>query len=204
MGKRVTHRAMHLRDAAQRIRILHAAAVAMRIADLTLFEQTAQVRSGPDLSGMGSSLLNALVESDVGSLEGIARHRADDVGRVDQRLRIEQHEGADGEHSLCAIDERYRFFRFEHQRFDLCALQRVGAGDTRTFFVKTFALTNHCQGQVCQRRKIAARSYTALRWDPRSHTAIEHLANGIDGDGAHARVAFGKRVGAQQHHSACV
>jgi hypothetical protein len=81
MGQRVAHRAMHLRDAAQRIRILHAAAVAMRIADLALFEQAAQVRSGLDLSGMGSSLLNALVESDVGSLERIARHGADDIGR---------------------------------------------------------------------------------------------------------------------------
>ena len=46
MGERVAHRAMHLRDTAQRIGILHAAAVAMRLADLTLFEQTAQVGSG--------------------------------------------------------------------------------------------------------------------------------------------------------------
>src|SRR5208282_3213402 len=56
MGKRVAHRAMHLRNTAQRISILHASAVAMRRSDLTLFEQTAQVRRGPDLSGMGPSL----------------------------------------------------------------------------------------------------------------------------------------------------
>jgi len=48
MSEGVAHRAMHLWDATQRVGVLHAAAVAMRLADLALFEQTAQVRRGPD------------------------------------------------------------------------------------------------------------------------------------------------------------
>src|SRR6266852_8465537 len=114
----------------------------MRLADLALFEQTAQVRRGPDLSRMRASLLNALVESDVGSLEGIARHRADDVSGVNQRLRRKQHQNADSQHGLRAIDERYRFLRFEHQRFDLGALQRFGARNSRALFVKALAFTD--------------------------------------------------------------
>ena len=186
MGERVAHRAMHLWDAAQRIGVLHAAAVAMRLTDLALFEQTAQVRRSPDLSGMRASLLDAIVEGDIGSLEGIACHRADDVGGVDQRLRGEQHQNADGQHGLRAIDQRHRFFRFEQQGFNLRALQRFGAGDARAFFVKAFALTDQCQRQVRQGRKIAARSHASLRWDHRGHAAIEHLADGVDDDAAHA------------------
>ena len=122
MGQRVAHRAMHLRDAAQRIGVLHAATVAMRLANFTLFEQAAQVRSGLDLSGMRPNFLNAFIEGDIGSLEGIARHGADHVGGVNQRLGVEQHQRADGQHGLRSIDERHRFFCLEHQRLDLCAL----------------------------------------------------------------------------------
>ena len=71
-------------------------------------------------------------------------------------------------------------------------------------FVKAFAFADQCQRQVRQRRKIAARSHASLRWNHRSHAAIEHLAEGVDDDGAHAGVAFRQRVGAQQHHGARV
>ena len=114
----------------------------------------------------------------IGSLQRVARHRADDVGGVDQRFRGEQHQRADGEHRLRAIDERNRFFGFEHQRLDLCALQRFGACDTRApfGFVNAFAFADQCQRQVRQRRKIAACAHASLRWNHRSHAAIEHLA----------------------------
>ena len=53
-------------------------------------------------------------------------------------------------------------------------------------------------------RKIAARADASLRRHQRSDAAIQHFAEGVDGDGAHARVALGERVGAQQHHGAGV
>src|ERR1700720_91479 len=69
---RVAHRAVNLRDTAQGIGILHAATVAMRVPDFALFEQAAKIGGSFDLPSVGARLLNALVESDVGSLEGIA------------------------------------------------------------------------------------------------------------------------------------
>src|SRR5579862_954693 len=52
--------------------------------------------------------------------------------------------------------------------------------------------------------EIAARSYAALRRHHWRHSAIEHLADGVDREGAHARVAFRQRVGAEEHHGPCV
>src|SRR6266436_6334511 len=133
MGERVAHRAMHLWDAAQRIGVLHAAAVAMRLTDLALFEQTAQVRRRPDLSGMRASLLDAIVEGDIGSLEGIAGHRADDVGGVDQRLRGEQHQNADGQHGLRAIISDTASFASSNKGL-ICARFNASALATRAPF----------------------------------------------------------------------
>src|SRR6202140_2278746 len=126
MLKSVAHRAVNLRDAAQRISILHAATIAMRFADFALFEQSAEVRGGLDLSSMRARFLNALIEGDVGSLESITCHCADDVGGIDQILGRKQHQNADGQHRLRAINERHRFLRLEHQWLDLGALQGFG------------------------------------------------------------------------------
>ena len=71
MFERIADGPVNLRDAAQGIGILHAATVAMRVTDFALFEQAAKIGSSFDLPSVGARLLDALVESDVGSLEGI-------------------------------------------------------------------------------------------------------------------------------------
>ena len=72
MRQRVANRPVDLRNAAQRISILHAAAVTMRLADFAAFQQAAEVGGGLDLSRVRTRLLNALVVSDVGPFERIA------------------------------------------------------------------------------------------------------------------------------------
>ena len=52
MGQRVAHCAVHLRNAAQRIGILHAAAFAVRFANLAALEHVAQIGRGLDLSAV--------------------------------------------------------------------------------------------------------------------------------------------------------
>src|SRR5260370_1843599 len=54
--------AVNLWDAAQRIRVLHAAAVAMRFADLTAFQHAPQVGRGLHLTSVRTGFVNARVE----------------------------------------------------------------------------------------------------------------------------------------------
>ena len=53
-----------------------------------------------------------------------------------------------------------------------------------------------------QRRQISTRAHAALRRNHRMHAAIEHVAQRVDDDIAHAGKSFGQRVGAQQDHGA--
>ena len=58
------------------------------------------------------------------------------------------------------------------------------------------------QRQVRERSEIAAGADASLRRHEGSNAAVEHFADGVDDDGAHAGVAFRERVGAEQHHGA--
>ena len=204
MGECVAHRAVHLRDAAQRVRVLHTSTVAMRVSDLASLQQAAQIRGGLHLSRMRTGLVNALVVGDVGTLERIAHHGTDHVGRIVQRFRSQQRERANSQHGLRAINQRYGFLRLEHQRLDLRALQRFGARDARTFFVEALAFADQSERQMSQRREIAAGANAALRGDERSHAAVQHLDVGAGDLGAAAGVAARVHVDAARHGGAHV
>src|SRR5208337_1264663 len=67
----VSHRAMHLGNAAQGVSILHLTALAVRFADLAALQHATQVPGNVQLPGVRPRLMNALVESHVGAFEGI-------------------------------------------------------------------------------------------------------------------------------------
>ena len=129
MRQRIAHRAVHLRDAAQRVRVLHPAAVAMRFANLAAFEHLAQIRRSLHLSAVRTRFVNAFIEGRVGAFQRVAAETAQHVGGIHQRFRSQQRQRAHRQHALRAVDERDGFLRFQHQRLDLRSLQRVGAGN---------------------------------------------------------------------------
>ena len=135
--------------------------------------------------------MNALVEGGIGAFQRVAAEAAEHVGGIDQRLRGQQRQRAHGQHGLRAVDQRDGFFGFEHQRLDLRLLQRVGAGNARAFCVDAFAFADQRQREMRQGSEIAARSHAALRRDHRSDAAVQHFAERVDDDGAHAGVSFG-------------
>ena len=60
--QRIQHRAVNLRNRAQRIGILHAAAAAVRFANLAAFEEAHQARRAHQLAGLRAGLVDARVE----------------------------------------------------------------------------------------------------------------------------------------------
>ena len=59
--------------------------------------------------------LDSLVVSDIGPLERVALHGADDVGGIDQCFGGELHQRTNGEHGLGAVDERNGFLGFKDE-----------------------------------------------------------------------------------------
>jgi hypothetical protein len=177
---------MHLRDTAQGVCILHASAGAVRFANLAAFEHLAQVRRCLHLSVVRARFMDALIEGRVSAFESVTAKAAQHVGRIHQRLGRQKRQCAHGQHALRPVDERNGFFGFEHQRLDLCLLQRVGAGNALARWIETLALADHRQRQMRQRSQISACSYAALRGHERSHAAIQHFAQRVDNNSAHA------------------
>jgi len=124
------------------------------------------------------------------------------VGRINQCFGSEQREGAIREHRLSAIDKRHRFFGFEHQRLDSSLPQRIGGRNARAVFIETLTFANQRESKMRERSKIAAGSNAALRRNKWGHAPIQQLANAVNDNGTHARMAFGKGISAKQHHCA--
>ena len=200
--QRVAHRAVHLRDAAQRVRILHSPALAMRLAKLAALEHAPQIGRRLKLSSMRPRAMDAFIERDIGSAQSVERQRSNHVGGIDQNFCRQQRQCSYRQHGLGAVDQRDCFFGFEHQRLDAGRSQDFRAGNARAFFVQTLAFADQHQRQMSQRRQVSARPHAALRRHKRRDLAVQHLAKRVDHDRANAGVSLGKGIGAQQHHGA--
>src|SRR6266498_2256001 len=67
MGESIANRAVHLRNTAHRIRVLHASTLAMRFANLAALEHAAEVSGGFNLSCMRTGTVNTFVEGHIGA-----------------------------------------------------------------------------------------------------------------------------------------
>jgi hypothetical protein len=86
MGKRVPHCTVYLWNAAQRVCVLHAAAGAVRFANLAAFEHATQVGSSFDLPAVWARIMNALVEGCVSSFQSVAAKATKHIRGIDKRF----------------------------------------------------------------------------------------------------------------------
>ena len=69
-------------------------------------------------------------------------------------------------------------------------------------FVKALAFSDQRKSKVREGREISTCAYAALGRNERRDSAVQEFADRVDDRRPHAGVAFRKRVGSQQHHSA--
>ena len=105
----------------------------------------------------------------------VQRHGSKHIRRGRQVFCGQQSKTADGQHGLCAVDERDGLFGLGYKRFDLSAPHGLGAVHARTF-VKDLAFTDHGQSEMGQRSQVTACAHAALRGNYRMHLAAYHLA----------------------------
>src|SRR6185437_8746298 len=146
---------------------------------------------------------DAFIKSDVCTAQCVQRHGSKHIRRGRQVFCGQQSKTADGQHGLCAVDERDGPFGLGYKRFDLSAPHGLGAVHARAF-VRDLAFTDHGQSEMSQWGQIAACAYAALGRNYRMDFAADHLTKQVDDIRPYAGEAFGQRVGAQHHHRACL
>ena len=128
----VPDRAVHLRRAAQAVRVLHRVpAVPVAGQQRRAGQQRAQVGRAVQLARVRPDHLHPLVVGPVGAEQRLDGQRAGQVGRLDQHQRVVDGEGEQRLHRLGPVDQGQALLRGQLQRLDAVLGQHLGAGPAR-------------------------------------------------------------------------
>ena len=122
-----------LRNAAERVWILHAAAVGVRRHDLAVGEQDPHV-GGDDLrTRVRPNVVQPLVEGLSAAAESFQRHGCDDVGVFGESSGADQAHRRHGAHVLRAVEEGQTLLGLEFDGFECELCERFFGGESGSF-----------------------------------------------------------------------
>jgi len=165
--------AVHLRRAAQRVRVLHLLAVDVARQDGAALQQRAQVGGGRQLARLRADRVDAFLERRRAAAQRLDRQRAADVGGLGEPDRLEDGEAPDRGHDLRAVDQREALLLAQQQRLAPHRRERLRAGHLLAVGGEHLAAADQRQGHVAQRREVAAGADRSLRWDHRREAGVE-------------------------------
>ncbi len=171
-GQGVPRRAVHLRHAPERVRVLHFVTVGVALRDLRVRQERAQVVRALGLPRMRAHALDPRVERARRALQRLEAHRAHDVGQRREALRLHDGEPPDRHHHLRAVDQREPLLRSEGEGRQAALVQRLRARQQRAVHVR-LALADEHRRQMRERREVPARPDRALTRDARDHVGVE-------------------------------
>ena len=200
--EQVARGAVHLRRAAERVRVLHLVAPAVRLVDRRALEQPEDVRGRVALAPQRPERVDLREEARPRALQRLERERAGDVGGLREPARAHEAERAERGHELRAVDEREALLRLQRHRLEPDRGERLARREAARPSTERLALADERQREMRERREVAARADRAAARHVRQDAAVEALEQQLDGLDARARVALGERVRAQQHRRA--
>ena len=127
--QQIPARAVNLRRAAQRVRVLHLVAPAVRLDDRRALDQPNDVRGRLRLSRKRSERLDLRPEADARALERLDREGAGDVRNLREPAGPHERERADRAHELRAVDEREPFLGLQADGLEARVSERLRARD---------------------------------------------------------------------------
>ena len=153
--EQVARRAVHLRRATKRVRVLHLVAPAVRLDDRRALEQAQHVARRRALTAQRSQRVHLRDERVARALQRLERERARAVGGLREPPRAHERERALRGHELRAVDQRQPFLRDQPHRLEPGALERVGAVE-QLAVEPCPSLADERQREVRERREVAA------------------------------------------------
>ena len=147
--------------------------------------------------------MDARVEGGRRAAQGFERHGSGEIGERGKSVRCDECERPYSAHGLGAVQKREALLRLQLQWLDTSL--RKGGGGSQTLAAKEdFALSDQTEREMREWREIAACAYRSARRDDRVNACIQEVRDRFDQQWPNAAVAFGKNIGAQQKHGACL
>ena len=176
--------AMHLRNATERIRILHMLAGAGD--EFAALQQFAEVLARFDLSFVGTDLLDAIHERVDATVKGFQGEGGYQVGFLGEAESFKN--GKDtGAHELRTVQQGKAFLA--HQ-FDGLPAEFIEYADSLALptFIVHVTHTDKRQEKIGKRSKVARCSQGAAVVDNRHHIVVEEVEDALYGNDLHAAV----------------
>ena len=202
----VARRAVHLRRAAHRVGVLHAAAVLVRRVDRAR-PGAARSRLAADgaLARMRPRVVQPRLERMIRAAQPVDRQRGGDVGGAREPLGAEQRQRRDRGGRLGAVDEREPFLgaraspaarpaRASAAR----AVEHGRIGRRRSPWPSPISTSD----EVRERREVAAGADRSAARHDRVDARVERVDQPVERRAPDAGVALREHVGAQRHHRA--
>ena len=191
--------AVHLRDAAKRVRILDVA-LACPEALRTGCERPHDL-GRPLLARQRPEGVHALAERRSLAAQSLQRQRGDCVRTVEEPAGAQREQRADRRHEMGPVDQGQCLLRRQLDRLDAGGRERSGGRARRAVGSRDLPLADERQKRVRRRREITAGSERAGSRDDGRESGVQDLGYPLDDRRPHARVPAQEPV--QPHGDRC-
>ena len=188
---------MNLRDAAERIRILH---VNLRLSDdLTALEKLAETCCSIYLTLVCTYLVNLWIERLDTSVICLERHSSDLVCPVRKSFSLDERPHSVCTHKLCSVEECETFLRLELDRLPshLCPyLCRC----TDLTLVVNLSESDEREAEVCKRSEVAGCAERTLLIHYRKDIVVEHIHQTLYCNELYSGITVRERLNLEKEH----
>ncbi len=196
--EQVTTGTVHLRRAADRVRVLHLVAPAVGLDDRGALEELPDVGRRVLLPAQGTRTMHLDPEARARSLQSLERQGAGQIGALREPAGADRPERGHRGHELRPVHEREPLLAHEPDGLEPDPRERAGAVETLSGD-DGLALPHERERQVSERRKVSARANRAARGDDREHASVQAGEEQLGGLDPGSRVPLRERVYPQEH-----
>ena len=189
-------RPVHLCGTAQGIRVLHAAAVFVRLVDAAALQQHVDVRGRGTLPLVRPGVVNPRFEGMHRTAEPVDRQGGRDIGGPRDALGGDAGQRRDTGRRLRPVDQGEALLRFEHDRRQAHLPQGVRTADDSAAVDRGVPFADQHQRQMRQRREIPAGADGSAARHDRMDTPIQERDQRFERLAADSRKTFCQDVGA--------
>ena len=193
----VFYRAVHLRNAAETVRVLH---MFLGPADeFTSFQDVHEFLAGENLPFVRAQVVGEGKEWFDAAVVGVQRHGANQVGPATEAHAFEDAPDGVGAHELRAVQQRQALFALQADGFPAQFFPDIG-GRTDFPFIQYFSQADERQAQVGQGSQVPGGAQRTLLVNHGQDILVEHVNKALHRDKLRAGVPVREGLRLQEEH----